>query len=243
MGKKKERYFRFKKFNCRHEESSMKIGVDAVLLGAWADVENVNRVLDVGAGCGIISLMLAQRIPSAIITAVEIEEKAAKEAHNNFIESPWQDRLEILQQNFLSMNESGEYDLIVSNPPYFDSGVDAGLSDRMLARHEGALSPLSLLHYGKNMLSPEGRIALILPYERSELIVSEALKEGLVPARRCDVRGRESLTPKRTLLEFVKTINTYSNFCCSNSYLVLEIENGLPTEEYRELCREFYLKF
>lgn len=229
--------FRFKQFSCQHYGSSMRIGVDAVLLGAWAQVEG-RRILDVGTGCGVIALMCAQRNSEALIDAVETDMPSVSEAQANFKASPWYERLNIVHENYLSFIPAYYYDNIVSNPPYFSSGVDATTSVRMHARHEGDLSPITLLSHARNLLVPGGRVSMVVPYLRVNEIVMAAETTGFYSSRRLDVRGNVSAPFKRTLVEF----RQFETPCVTES-LTLETAPNVPTEEYRRLCGEFYLNF
>ncbi len=244
----KQRLFRFKQFSVDHSRSAMKVGVDSVLLGAWAPLCGASRILDVGSGCGLLALMAAQRNGTARIDAVEIEEEAAAESACNFKASPWSDRLHIIRAGFESFASLGEnrarYDFIISNPPYFRSGVDSATDSRMLARHQGDLSPSSLLETGRLCLANGGHIAMVLPCDIAASMLTIASSLGYVLQAKCDVRGRMELPPKRSLLlwrfkpEAEKEIGS-----CIFTELILEKNPGEPTEQHRDLCRDFYLKF
>lgn len=247
--------FRFKKFTVEHDKSAMKIGVDGVLLGMWANVEGASHILDVGCGCGVIALICAQRNVSCDILAVDIDRNAAEEAKGNFSNSPWNGRLTSRCMNFNELDESTKYDLIISNPPYFNSGVDSLSSARTLARHQGELSPQSLLSKGIRLLSREGRIAMIIPSEQLPEIMDHARKEGLEPCRVTLVKGNHRAEIKRALVEVKKagipsgvpgigeTEHENDKNCFIYNILVLEVEPGVPAPEYRTLGKDFYLKF
>lgn len=239
MRGEKKGIFQFKQFSCHHYRSAMRIGVDGVLTGAWCDVTG-HRILDVGTGCGLIALMCAQRNQAALIDAVEIDPGSVDEARGNFQESPWSGRLNVLQCSFMDYNPDVRYDLIVSNPPYFNSGVDADESSRMRARHEGELSPALILRHGRDMLTPTGRIAMVVPYQRAGEIIEEAGKILMALRRRTDVKGNPAALYKRTLLEFsVVDEQVEPQF----DELILEESIGVPTAAHRALCHDFYLKF
>lgn len=230
--------FRFKKFDCSHGCGSMKIGVDAVLIGTWTDISGVSRILDVGTGCGVISLICAQRNASARIEAIDIDVASIEEARENFNNSPWTGRLEARLEDFTSMKHSF-YDLIISNPPYFNCGIDEPDTPRLIARHEARLSPGELLRCGSGALTPEGRLAMIVPYDRFEELDKTAGACGLHLHRACGVRGHRSAPLKRVMLEFTK--NDYGESI--KTELILEESPNIPTAEYRHLCKDFYLKF
>ena len=128
-------YFQFKQFTVRHDKCAMKVGTDGVLLGAWAPVQDVKRILDVGAGSGLISLQLAQRNPEAVITSVEIDPAAAAQAQENIQSSPWSNRMEVVCCDFRKYHPEDKFDLIVSNPPYFVDALRCPDNQRCMARH------------------------------------------------------------------------------------------------------------
>ena len=234
----KERLFRFKRFAVTHERSAMKVGVDGVLVGAWSDAGSAKSILDAGAGCGLIALMMAQRFPDARILAVETEPEAAAEAAENFSESPWSDRLEILCDDIDNLLGVGKFDYIVSNPPFFDAGVDADESARMAARHVKGLSPLWLAENAPRLLNEGGGVSMIFPTEMLAAVVSTAAAAGFSPSRLTHVRGHAVARRKRALLELRK-----SPQLTATRDLILETQPGEPTEDYHRLCRDFYLKF
>ena len=137
----REKVFRFKQFGVRHEKSAMKVGTDGVLLGAWTNAENAKKVLDIGTGTGLIALMIAQR-SKALITGIEIDEDAAEEAYENFVSSPWGDRLRVENSDFAVFSNicNEKYDVIVSNPPYFVDSLECPDEKRGKARHTSSLS-------------------------------------------------------------------------------------------------------
>lgn len=237
--RREKRPFQFKQFSCHHYRSAMRIGVDGVLTGAWCDVTG-NRILDVGTGCGLIALMCAQRNPDALVDAVEVDPDSVEEARGNFQNSPWSDRLNVKLCSFTDYKPLCLYDLIVSNPPYFNSGVEADESSRMRARHEGDLSPVLILRHGRYMLTPTGRIAMIVPYLRADEMIRTASDVSLTLKRRTDVKGNLTTPYKRTLLEFINAEMTDVPVC---DELILEESNGVPTADHRALCHDFYLKF
>lgn len=230
--------FRFKKFECQHSASSIKIGVDAVLLGAWAELSNFNSILDVGTGCGVITLMCAQRNPDAIIKAIDIDPNSINEAHQNFNLSPWADRLTAQLIDFNNIKDV-KYDLIISNPPYFHTGITSLDSSRMKARHQDNLSPSKLLQIGKKLLTDQGEIALILPFDQVEEIKNYAKTLDLHPSRICFIYGHPEAISKRAMIQFTQVAECE----CDISHLVLESQRNKPTPEYRQLCKDFYLKF
>ena len=238
--------FRFKKFSVSHSRSSMRVGVDGVLIGAWAGDMNMvpERILDVGCGCGLIALILAQRFGHSIVDAIDIDSESVGECSSNFTESPWKNRLNAFccDVNLMTEQWKEKYDLIVSNPPFFDAGVFNPMSPRDVARHDGSLSPIRLIELASLMLKPGGRLALIAPAERSEDINRKVEKEGLHISRVMYVRGNKDVPCKRVMLEAVKPIrNEDMRFSCSVSELIIESERGIYTDDYKTLTGDFYL--
>lgn len=217
----------------------MKIGVDAVLLGAWADISNSKNILDVGCGCGVISLMLAQRTNDAIITGIDIDKLSIEESICNANNTLWTDRLRFELADFMIL-KNRNYDHIVSNPPYFDDGVDDLSTFRLKARHieENGLSPISLITVGVKILSSRGKISLICPIKWKDDLLSEADRCGLFLNRLTYIKGNSDAPIKRMLIEFAKIKYDYKE-----TTMVLEKERGVSTDEYRDLTKDFYLKF
>lgn len=241
----KSPYFNFKHFRVRHDRSAMKIGVDSVLLGGWVSLEETESLLDVGTGCGILALMGAQRSNSLVCNAIEIEPDAVSDARDNFSQSPWADRLHLTDGDFLSFAKApenvGRFDLIISNPPYFQSGKDSEESPRMLARHQGGLSPFSIIELGASMLKPGGRIAMILPIEFLLSILRSAEELRMNVRRLNSVRAHPKAPVKRLLMELVK--GKMKEPVPPLEELTLESSPGVPMPWYRELLKDFYLKF
>ncbi len=233
--------FRFKRFAVEDDRTSMKVGTDGVLVGAWVGLSGAERrILDIGTGSGLIALMVAQRTINSKIDAVEIDESSAAQAAENISASQWSDRVEVIHSDIKSFVPNEKYDLIVTNPPYF---VDSLLSPdlgRTMARHTTELSFSELVESVVRLLNVDGRFALILPTVESQIFDNEATgKLSLV--RRCAVLGREDLPVKRYMSEYVLS----SDFCeVEHEQIVIEGEKrGQYREEYRELTRDFYLKF
>lgn len=240
---KRKSTFRFKQFECSHSESSMKIGVDAVLIGAWADVDNAVRILDVGTGCGVIALMCAQRNPSAKIDAIDIDADSIAEASRNFETSPWGDRLSAKLMDFNAI-EGEKYDLIISNPPYFNSGIECPDSRRLIARHEASLSPIVILTKGASLITASGKMAMVIPADRLEDIKLAAELASLSITRLCQVKGHIDAPVKRVLVELKKNDGSSEYFpYIESETLILEEAPGVPTSQHRELCGQFYLYF
>lgn len=226
--------FCFKQFEVYHDRCAMKVGTDGVLLGAWINPENAARVLDVGSGSGLIALIVAQR-SDAQVHGVEYDSEAFKQASENAAASPWSDRVHFFEADFNKFS-NGLYDLIVSNPPFFRDSLKAPGKERNQARHTDTLSYESLICKSVEMLSSEGRFAVILPAASSDYFDDLCWQNKLYLSRRCDVVSVEGLAPKRTLLEFSRKRTTIER-----TVLVLENSDRHRTNEFKALTADLYL--
>ena len=234
-------YFQFKQFRIIQEQSAMKVGMDGVLLGAWADPSGAERILDVGTGTGLIALMMAQKNNGAQIDAIEVDQEAFNEAVLNCQQSSWNNRIKLELCSFQEFLERTnlKYDLIVSNPPFFSNGVKAPLENRAQARHSDSL-PLNVLISGAaGLLQEKGRIALVLPIESLQEIESLAQSNGLYLSRLCRVKPNPVKPEFRILIELTNRQNSLQE-----ETLMIEFEKHHDyTPEYKELTKDFYLKF
>lgn len=232
--------FQFKQFSVEQDRCAMKIGTDGVLLGAWAPLNNPFSVLDIGAGTGIISLMIAQRSNAEQIDALEIDEDAYEQAVENFENSPWGDRLFCFHaglDEFMDEPED-EYDLIVSNPPFYTEDYQSGNEQRDLARFSDALPFEDLVEAADLLLSENGIFAVIIPFKEEEKFIALAKDFDLFPMKITRVKGTPSTEIKRSLLAFSR--NPAENFLIDE--LVIETSRHIYTPEYIELTKDFYLK-
>lgn len=234
-------FFKFKQFTVFHDLCAMKVGTDGVLLGAWCDIQSKKRVLDIGTGTGLISLMIAQRNQEAMIDAVEIEPDAAHQAVVNFEKSPWANRLKLFGADFIhfASETTCKYDLIVSNPPYFENALKADCNKRSQARHTDSLSYEQLIAASASLLSDNGSLALIYPIEMDLKIQELAIHNKLTCTRRTVVKGNPQAAPKRLLAEFKPFGHTAG---CVENELIVEAERHQYTSDYIALTRAFYLK-
>lgn len=232
--------FRFKQFSISDDNCSMKVGVDAVLLGAWCNVEGATRILDIGTGSGVIALMLAQR-SEALIHAIEIDSKAAEQASFNASESPWSGRLNIENISIQHFMSSGiqHFDMIVCNPPYFNNSLLSPASGRNQSRHSGEMPHDMLAMAFSELSSPAGRCCVILPVPESILFVSLMQANGFSPTRKMLVYPKPGKAANRAMIQFERNSVV---FCLEE---ILEIRNSDNTysNAYKELTRDFYLNF
>ena len=233
----RDKIFRFKQFAVVNERTAMKVGTDGVLLGAWCPVEDSIHVLDVGTGCGVIALMVAQRNDTSIIDAIDIDHNAIEEATLNFNNSPWSDRLTAIECDFNHMDREHCYDLIISNPPYFTNGVLPTGEARTTARHTGTLNYHQLIDGAARLLSDEGSLALITPTEAEGEVIQSSTFASLPVREIMRVIPVEGTAPKRILWLLSRRDIPYRD-----GTLTIAHGNGSFTSEYVALTGEFYLK-
>jgi tRNA1Val (adenine37-N6)-methyltransferase len=213
----------------------MKVGTDGVLLGAWASVENVEKILDIGTGSGLIALMLAQR-SKAFIETIDVDENACKQAKINFENSVFRDRLTIEKIPFQDFPSSNKYDLLVSNPPYFSNSLKSPDNSRNFARHNDCLTLSDLINKSVSLLNPLGKLALILPFENFESANFLATENNLFLCRKTAVMSIPNQPPKRVLLEY----SLHKTDLLENE-LYIEKSRKVYSEEYLALTKDFYL--
>lgn len=232
--------FQFKQFQIKQEQSAMKIGTDSVLLGAWTPINNNPKtILDIGAGTGILALMLAQRTNAAQIDALEIDENAYEECVENFENSPWDAQLFCFHaglDEFVDDPED-EYDLIISNPPFFTESYKSGDLTRDMARFEDALPFEELIDAASLLLSDSGFFSVIIPFKEEQKFIALCEEVALFPYKITHVRGTANSEIKRSLLCFSRNKTEVEK-----SDLQIEIERHYYTKEYIELTKDFYLK-
>ena len=232
--------FRFKQFSVSQEHCAMKIGTDAVLLGAWADVDSQpNSILDIGAGTGVLALMLAQRSGAELIDAIEIDDAAYEQCVGNFEASDWGDRLFCYHAALDEFTEEIEdqYDLIISNPPFYTDTFKTENEERNKARFEDAMPFTELLKSVSKLLSPRGQFNVVIPFSEESSFIKLAAKQALYPSRVVHVRGQKSTAVKRSLICF-----TFEKQTIKTVELIIEIARHQYTKEYNNLTKDFYLK-
>ncbi|MFV8363757.1 tRNA1(Val) (adenine(37)-N6)-methyltransferase [Flavobacterium sp. ZT3P35] len=233
--------FQFKQFSVEQDRCAMKIGTDGVLLGAWTPIDNNPfSILDIGTGTGVIGLMLAQRSNAEQIDALEIDEDAYEQAVDNFENSPWSNRLFCFHaglDEFLEEPED-EYDLIVSNPPFYTEDYKTNNEQRDLARFSDAMPFEELIEAADLLLSENGIFAVIIPFKEEDRFLAIAKEYELYPFKITHVKGTPTSETKRSLLAFSR--NETIDFLVDE--LIIETERHIYTPEYIALTRNFYLK-
>jgi tRNA1Val (adenine37-N6)-methyltransferase len=232
--------FKFKQFTIDQDRCAMKIGTDAVLLGAWTSVnQEPFSVLDIGAGSGVIALILAQRSYAELIDAIEIDDDAYEQCTENFENSSWNDRLFCYHTSLKEFTEEIEdkYDLIVSNPPFYSDDYKSDNKQRDLARFEDALPFSHLLESVSNLLSKNGVFSVVLPFKEEEKFTALATKSRLFSNRILRVKGNPSSEIKRSLMQF-----SFTECEVEIDELIIETERHQYTQDYINLTKDFYLK-
>lgn len=231
-------YFKFKQFTVWHDRCAMKVGTDGVLLGAWADANQADRILDIGTGTGLIALMLGQRTPETThITALEIDQDAALQATENISRSPWHDKIDVKCADFNTYTAESAFDLIVSNPPYFIQSLNCPDKQRNTARHNNSLTYETLISRSSSMLTAPGKLALIFPMEVYDTVLAAASASGLYPSEIVRVITAPQMPAKRCLACF-----TRQNVQCRIQELLIEKSRHVYSDEFTQLVKDFYLK-
>lgn len=232
--------FQFKQFTVNQDRCAMKIGTDSVLLGAWASLDhNPFSVLDIGAGTGVLSLMIAQRSNAELIDALEIDSDAYEQCVENFEQSPWGDRLFCYHASLDEFTNEidDQYDLIISNPPFYSEDSKTNIPERDLARFQDAMPFQHLLQCASKLLSENGLFSVIIPYKEELNFIQLASDFSLFPNRILHVKGAENTPIKRSLIEF-----SFLEKTVISSNLIIETERHNYTKEYIDLTKDFYLK-
>lgn len=226
--------FKFKRFDVDDCGCGMKICSDSVLLAAWflAPYRSARRILDVGAGSGVLSLLAADICPDAAITAVEIDATAADAARHNFDGSPWSERLECIRADINDLAMPGLPDIIISNPPYFTNGASSSEASRAMARHQSSLTYATLLSLP---LAPGGHLGMVTPADACDDIIFEAEMRKRKLNRLCRVSTAYKKEPSRLLWDF-----SYSDTSFSDETLEMRNAAGSYSATYRALVEPYY---
>lgn len=233
--------FRFKKFSVEHQNSAMKVGTDAVLLGAIAGVHDAEKILDAGTGCGVIALAAAQRT-EAEIHAIDIDRDSVKEAAQNFRNSPWQNRITVQEISFQHFAEktSSAFDVVVSNPPFFQNALPSPVASRNIARHNQELSFQDFAKASKNVLKPDGEAWVIIPVSESHTFIRNMMHLGFRVFYQMHIYPKPNHAANRCILGFASFTNDviYEEFT-----LTIRNNDGSYSEDYKNITAEFYIHF
>ena len=216
----------------------MKVGTDGVLLGTWANVNQATHILDIGTGTGVIALLLAQRTEQNVaIEAIEIDQHAFEDATDNFDASPWKTRLSLHHGSIQNFTTVRQFDLIISNPPYFQDSFKPPNAQRVVARHTENLNFRELLDTTTNLLSPNGKLNVVLPYTEGLEFIALAEEKNLHCSRKWSFRTRKEKPIERWLLEFSKVKTQLDE-----GEILLYSSGDEWSPAYKTLTRDFYLK-
>jgi tRNA1Val (adenine37-N6)-methyltransferase len=229
--------FHFKQFTVRQDKCAMKVGTDAVLLGSWVPANDVKTVLDIGAGTGIIALMIAQKT-NAMIDAIDIDENAVTQAKDNVSASLWKERIDV---KHIALQEyckqiTNKFDLIISNPPYFDETFKPAEEGRNKARHTENLSFEDLANGVRLLLDEEGKFYVILPLTEGTIFIEKMKVEGLFLNEMVRVKPKIDRPVKRLMMQF-----SFHRTPLTASELIIHKEDQKYSDEYVELTKDYYL--
>lgn len=229
--------FQFKQFSVEDNKSTMKVGTDAVLLGAWTNVQNAKNILEIGTGSGVISIMLAQR-SEVKIEAIDIDKNSVDQASDNFKISPWDKHLSAKHfslKKFMIENKN-RYDLIVSNPPFFIDSLKSPNKNKTLSKHTDELSYSDLIQGLIHFLSPQGRACIILPYNESKSFINLARIENLYLNKQLLIKPKKDKVANRVLME----ISFKKASLNENEIYLRELDNSF-SDDYKNLSKDYYL--
>ena len=231
--------FQFKQFAVEQDQCAMKVGTDGVLLGAWTDVSNARRILDIGTGTGVIAIMLAQRTAQAIVHGVEIDERACQQASQNMSISPFAERLKCIHESIQDYSKLTEesYDLIVSNPPFFSGGTFSKNESRLNVRHTIKLPNGDLLSAARRLLTKDGKFCVILPFIEGLRFQELASRYHLYCTKITEVLPKADKSVERLLLQFEKK----EKDIISDQLIIQSGGRHEYTEAYMNLTKDFYL--
>lgn len=230
-------FFKFKQFTIEQDGCAMKVGTDGCLIGAWFDVSNCKKILDIGSGTGLISIMAAQRC-NALVTGIEIEPVAVEVARANVNKTPWSDRINILNKDLRYYSPEERYDTIVSNPPYFTDSLKCHDEKRTLARHNDTLTPALFFSCAKKLLTDNGKISIIVPADTLSEWTDNAVFNGLSATKITYVHTTPKKPVKRVMVEFSRKATAAPVV----EKFVLEVTPGVYSTEAQALLCDFYLK-
>ena len=239
IGKKVYNIFKFKQFSIEQNNAAMKIGTDGILLGAWTDVNKAKQILDIGCGTGVIGIMQAQKNCEATVDLIEIDKSACIDAKTNINNCPWRNRINIFEGALEKYNTKKRYDVIISNPPFFNNSLKAENSSRALARHSISLDYKQIILFSNKNINDNGRLSLILPHNQADECISFSNKNNLFLIRICNVKAKETKDPHRVLLEFSKK---EKNINKDTIIIETQVRHNY-TKQYKELTNNFYTIF
>jgi tRNA1Val (adenine37-N6)-methyltransferase len=235
-------FFQFKQFKVNQDKSAMKVCTDACVLGAWAEVEQAENILDIGAGTGLLSLMAAQRNKSARVTAVELEENAFAQASENVEQSPFSSQIRVLHSAIQDFNPDTKFDCIITNPPFFQSDLKSPDPKINQAHHSDSLTFEDLLTAVERLLAPDGIWNVLLPVDEGIIFQNKAEEIGWFTSRKLTLFHQKDRQPFRLLMSF-KHSKPVDNDLLISELFIYEEDGKTYTNSFKKLLKDYYLIF
>jgi tRNA1Val (adenine37-N6)-methyltransferase len=237
VSKRNPNQFRFKQFSIVQEKSAMKVGIDSVLLGAWTKTPEEGNFLDIGTGTGILALMMAQRT-ACEIDAIEIDQDAFEEACLNASNSPWAGRINVFNSSLQNFETNKTYELIICNPPFYKNSFPSNKQNRKTARSHKELDLETLFKNSRRLLADNGSLSIVYPFQFMDEIIQLAAVNKFYIARICKVKPNPNKDFHRVMLEVCKQKSEVIE-----EELIIENQHLDYTKEFRELTKNFYIKY
>lgn len=230
-------YFRFKQFTVQQDKSAMKVCTDSCILGAWSAklLSGAKRILDIGSGTGLLSLMLAQKSEGRI-DSIELDPESAAQALENIMASPWSVRICLVEGNVLHYPLPQDYDFIICNPPFFESDLRSPVEKKNKAKHNETLTLDELIVVLRNLLKITGTFSILLPWHRIDYFENLAMANGFFLWEKLTVRQTPAHQPFRSICLF----GFQSPEGMNSKELIIKNENGKYTREFTELMDDYY---
>ncbi|MEO8766133.1 MAG: methyltransferase [Ginsengibacter sp.] len=234
-------YFQFKQFTIQQEECGMKVCTDSCLFGAWiahkVGEENIKpkNILDIGTGTGLLSLMLAQKC-SAQIDGIDVDSNSFTQATENFNASPWNERLHAFHSNINEWKPSGKYDLIISNPPFYENDLLPGDYGKSISKHSSLMRLEDLLLKAKDLLNEDGTFAVLLPWRRTLWFENAAANHSLLVKEKMEVKQ----TPAHSYFRTMALLQHQKNDIVKTDMAIKTSQNEY-TAGFSELLKDYYL--
>ncbi|WAC09643.1 tRNA1(Val) (adenine(37)-N6)-methyltransferase [Dyadobacter pollutisoli] len=235
-------HFKFKQFTVQQDQCAMKVCTDACVLGAWADVKDADHILDIGAGTGLLSLMVAQRNSYGIIDAVEIDAEAFYQAGENVEKSPFHDRIKLFHSAVQEFESDHRYDVIVTNPPFFQSDLLSPIDKKNIAHHAKSLDFEEILESIVRLLTPEGKFNILFPVDEGNRFREKAEKTGWFLSRKLTLFHHEGKKAFRQLMTFQRE-KVLQNLEVNEVMYIYETDGVTYHQAFKELLKDFYLIF
>lgn len=231
--------FQFKQFSIHQNHAAMKVGTDSIMLGSWASVNKNDRILDIGTGTGILSIMLAQKVNgNCVIDAIEIDDEAIKDAQHNIENSPWHDSIQLIKGDFKMFEAKEPYDVIICNPPFHTGNISPKQARATARSTQLKLSLESLLKRSSQLLKDRGRLYLIIPYDLKNKIINEATNLKLYIGSVVNIFPNQYKPANRVLFEFFNGDNSGN---IDSKDLIINTAQNEYSKAYKSLTKAFYL--